>query len=203
MTKASRVACCCVAALLAASVAGAQAAAQPVPTEPSRPATTTTVPYRVALSVYRTDVDFQPGSTDVAHIAVAGSVAVQRHVEIFGAWFADTSVDLTNGVRWGAGLAYPTRRRLRVVLELHGERYTHAIVTVPNQRLPYGNVEVPVNNAQRSPVNLNLALTWLTRSHLFVGAAFQLNINQPSVGFRSMAGIQARVGIHPGRLVRE
>jgi len=81
------------------------------------------------------------------------------------------TVDLANGIHWGAGLAYPTRRTFRLVLELHGERYTDTSVGAPSQRLPYGSVEVPAANPQPSPANVNVGVTWLNRSHVFFGAA--------------------------------
>jgi hypothetical protein len=269
-------------------------------------------PMRFALSGYRTDHDFLPGSTDVAHILLGGSAAPTARLEIFGmlqastridrdtiplfsdnadggvvnnyplvhaGWtekedFGDTllgakvnvksqsrgaaaafalrsvlkiptggshqgistgrpdvtfdaivssewnyrvewtavggyvirgdpeDVELTNGVSWGIGVAAPSRRIVRASVELYGEAYTSDVVEVRRELSPgpqFGSV--PRLNPQTNPVNMNVALTVMTRRHLFFGAGVQVNWNQSGVEFGSKVGFQVRVGMHPGVLL--
>jgi hypothetical protein len=268
-----------------------------------------------AASAYRTDADFNPGSTDVSHLCVGVDVGVAQNVELFGTWFAQTridrdeeplftlvdpgprggivnefplvsaawakgrgdlivggkinlrsqadghaialavrptlkiptgksadglstgrfdisivavasrevsqrvewtltsgyiargdpdGIDLKDGILWGAGVMGPTRRTLRASLEVYGERYVGSAVRVSAGRLPATahSIDVPMSSPQASPVNVNVGINWLGRSGLFLGGAVQVNLNQKDVAFGSKIGLQARVGVHPGVVLR-
>ena len=113
--------------------------------------------------------------------------------------------DLVNGVRWGIGIATPSRRSLRLTAELHGETYLDDAVvpkgpTIPSQTL------VPADSAQESPVIGTIGLTWQGRRGVFAGAA--LNWNARLDGRSEFGdfmdetgdslGFQVRIGYHPG-----
>jgi len=110
-----------------------------------------------------------------------------------------------NGVRWGIGIATPSRRSLRLTAELHGETYLDDAVvpkgpTIPSQTL------VPADSAQESPVIGTIGLTWQGRRGVFAGAA--LNWNARLDGRSEFGdfmdetgdslGFQVRIGYHPG-----
>ena len=109
------------AALIAA---GVPVCAQPAPDQPApsdtRPATTTAsgdtgiwfVPtaetlasHRWSSSVYRVNLDFQPGFTDVSHWPLTFAVGLGERVELFGAVNAVTRIDRDRRPLFGAGEA--------------------------------------------------------------------------------------------------
>jgi outer membrane protein OmpA-like peptidoglycan-associated protein len=114
--------------------------------------------------------------------------------------------DLQNGLRWGFGAGFPTRRNLRLTAELHGEQYFDdaVVLTGPVPAL-FGQFP-PVNSEQKGPVNGSLGLTWLGGNGFFAGAGINYNLRLDSrsdlSGYESETGdglgFQFRVGYHPG-----
>jgi hypothetical protein len=108
--------------------------------------------------------------------------------------------DLLNGFRWGFGAGFPTRRKLRLTTELHGEVYSGDAVRV---RRP-ANLEGA--SEQDSPVYASVGLTWTGRNGFFAGAGFNWNLrlgSRSSFGAFSdetgdAVGLQVRIGYHPG-----
>jgi len=112
-------------------------------------------------------------------------------------------VVISDGIRWGAGIALPSRRAYRLIVEAHGEWYLDPldIVIVSHPPPALASVPIPAVNPQTDPVNLSVGFDWLARHGLFVGAAVQFNLNQPGVTFGSKVGCLGRVGFHPGILM--
>ena len=115
-------------------------------------------------------------------------------------------IDLTNGIRWGFGAGFPTRRNLRLTAELHGEKYLDDQLT--NSALIIGHEDgsvAPPLTALDSPVDASLGLTWLGRNW-FAGAG--LNYRWGLDGRSEFGsyddetgdslGFQFRIGYHPG-----
>ncbi len=116
--------------------------------------------------------------------------------------------DLTNGLRWGFGAGFPTRKNLRFTAELHGEKhfddsiaYTGAPIVAVD-----GSV-LPATSTLSSPVHAVLGLTWQSSKGAFVGAGVGWNLNvdgRTDAGspFSDVTGdalgYQVRVGYHPG-----
>ena len=114
-------------------------------------------------------------------------------------------IDLTNGVRWGIGAGFPTRKNLRLTAELHGERYLDDQITTTRLILGEDGSLAPAVTLLDSPVNATLGLTWLGRNW-FVGGGLGMRW---SLGGRSefggyedesgdSLGFQFRIGYHPG-----
>ena len=116
--------------------------------------------------------------------------------------------DLPSSLRWGVGAGFPTRQRLKVTAELHGEVYADDEVAFTG--VPIAAVDssvIPLRSAQRSPVRATLGLTYQTANGVFLGAALGWNLAMDS---RSDAGsafgdvtgdaaeVQFRIGYHPG-----
>ena len=94
------------------------------------------------------------GKPDVAVDAIV-SREISRRFELtgFGGFIARRDpdlFDLTNGLRWGAGAAMPTRKQLRLTAEVHGETYTDRDVVV---RTPSGVLAalVPLRPRRKVP----------------------------------------------------
>jgi outer membrane protein OmpA-like peptidoglycan-associated protein len=114
-------------------------------------------------------------------------------------------VELSNGLRWGVGAGFPTRRNLRLTAELFGEAYFDDSLETP--RLIFGadgTVAPPVTDLD-SPVNAAIGLTWIGRN-VFAGAGLVYRIKMDGRGefgtfedeTGDSLGFQLRVGYHPG-----
>jgi peptidoglycan-associated lipoprotein len=118
--------------------------------------------------------------------------------------------ELTNGLRWGFGAGFPTRKSLRLTAEIHGESYfddtisyTGAVITAVDGAV----FPSPGVSDVTSPVQAAIGLTWQHPNGAFLGAGLGWNLN---VDGRSNAGsqfedetgdalgFQFRVGYHPG-----
>jgi hypothetical protein len=108
-------------------------------------------------------------------------------------------IDLSNGIRWGAGTMFPTRSPFRVFGELHGEKLTQKSATVAEDAaIRQQESMIPMLNPQRSPVNVNVGAIWQHYGGFFIGAGLQFNVNQRGVSAGSHVGIQGRIGFHRG-----
>jgi len=110
--------------------------------------------------------------------------------------------DLLNGIRWGVGVALPSRRSLRLTAELHGEAYLGDEVIAARPGLSL----LPANSTQDGPINGTVGLTWQGSKGVFAGAAINWNarldgrsdfgVFEDETG--DSLGFQVRVGYHPG-----
>jgi outer membrane protein OmpA-like peptidoglycan-associated protein len=116
-------------------------------------------------------------------------------------------VDLSNGIRWGVGLAAPSRKSLRFTAELYGERYLSDSVTLTSPIVAADGTLSPLTTDLNSPVNATLGLTWQGKNGVFAGAGINWNFHMDGRdSFMSglgtptgdAAGWQFRVGYHPG-----
>ena len=118
-----------------------------------------------------------------------------------------TGFELSNGVRWGAGLGFPTGSPLRFTAELHGEKYLDSEITAPANFLGIDNSVAPTTTRIASPIYLALGATWQARNGFFIGGGANwagtldergtLNPTFDS-NFGDRMGLQVRIGYHPG-----
>ena len=149
------------------------------------------------------------GKPDFSFDAIVSSEVNERvELSAFGGLIVrgdPDEFDLVNGVRWGIGIATPSRRSLRLTAELHGETYLDDAV-VPKGPTILSQTLVPADSAQESPVIGTIGLTWQGRRGVFAGAA--LNWNARLDGRSEFGdfmdetgdslGFQVRIGYHPG-----
>ena len=118
-------------------------------------------------------------------------------------------VEETNGFRWGVGAAFSSRKSLRFTAELDGEAYTKGSLNTKTLLLGEDGSFTPADFTydMKSPVNLNLGLTWQHRSGFFAGAGWTWRTNMRAreefvSRFTNGAGdrmdIVGRIGYHPG-----
>jgi len=120
--------------------------------------------------------------------------------------------ELTNGLRWGVGAAFPQRYNLgfRLTTELYGERYFNDPITAPAGLVGSDGSQVPTATRLKAPVVAAVGLTWQAPNGMFIGAGGSWNLNmspRQDAGFpntpKDDKGLQVRIGFHPsGRWAR-
>jgi len=120
--------------------------------------------------------------------------------------------ELTNGIRWGAGAAFPFHRnRFQLTTELTGERYLNSEITAPAGLTGIDGSLVPVVTTLRSPVYVNVGLTWQAANGFFIGGSGAWNLamktRDQAAGLGvgpfgnvggDQGGFQVRIGYSPG-----
>jgi outer membrane protein OmpA-like peptidoglycan-associated protein len=114
-------------------------------------------------------------------------------------------VELSNGIRWGVGAGFPTRKNLRLTAELHGESYTDDTLVLSRTLVGEDGSVAPATTTLDSPFNASLGLTWLGRNW-FAGAGVNYRVKMDGRSeFGSYddetgdsIGFQFRLGYHPG-----
>jgi outer membrane protein OmpA-like peptidoglycan-associated protein len=160
-----------------------------------------------------TDSGASTGKADVAVDAIA-SREWNGRVELsgYGGFIvrgAPDEVEATNGVRWGVGAAFPSRKGLRLTAEIDGEVYTKDTLKTKVLFLGDDGSFAPAGFAyeMKSPLTMNLGLTWQHRGGFFAGAGWTWRANMNSrdeflPAFTNGAGdkmdIVGRIGYHPG-----
>jgi outer membrane protein OmpA-like peptidoglycan-associated protein len=118
------------------------------------------------------------------------------------------AINISDGIRWGGGVAFPSRRSLRVTAEVFGEYLFDAAVTAPAGLLTGADGSLsPATSDLDHEVNTALGLTWQHRSGLLLGAALSYRIalehDDPASGgppstSGDALGMQFRLGFHRG-----
>jgi outer membrane protein OmpA-like peptidoglycan-associated protein len=112
---------------------------------------------------------------------------------------------ISDGLRWGIGAGFPTRRNLRFTAELFGEAYFDDSITLSRTLTGIdGSIAPAVSNID-SPFNAAVGLTWLGRN-FFAGGGIVWRVNQDGRsefgGYEDEGGdsfgLQLRLGYHPG-----
>ena len=118
-------------------------------------------------------------------------------------------VDLSDGLRWGFGAGFPTRKGLRVTAELHGEKQFDDVVYngAGSARLVGEDGSLPpLVSFADTQTHFTLGLTWISKGGFFAGAGANWVL-----GLKGRSdygpwedrsgdsfGFQARIGYHPG-----
>jgi outer membrane protein OmpA-like peptidoglycan-associated protein len=167
----------------------------------------------VKLPTGDTDRGASTGKADVAIDAVV-SKEVNERAEFsgYGGFIvrgAPDEVEETNGFRWGVGAGFPSRKALRLTAELDGEAYAKdslatktTLTATDGSFLPPGYV-----STLRSPVNVNVGLTWQGAKGVFAGVGWTWRLtmdtrdeflSQFTNGAGDKMDIVGRIGYHPG-----
>src|SRR5215203_2338404 len=116
--------------------------------------------------------------------------------------------EISNGLRWGFGVAVPTRSALRLTAELYGEKYFDDTLTGITS--PATGVTNPIGIAyswpNRNPVEFTLGGTYISPKGFFAGIGATINFahdGRTNFGFPEdeggdNMGVQFRLGYHPG-----
>jgi outer membrane protein OmpA-like peptidoglycan-associated protein len=153
------------------------------------------------------------GKLDFAVDAVV-SKEVNERVEASGyAGFivrgSPDAVESTNGFRWGVGIGVPARKSLRFTAELTGESYFDSSLALKSQLLGTDGSFLPTGfiSDVKSPVDLNLGLTWQGAKGVFAGVGWTYRftvdkrdefLSGPTNGAGDRMDIVGRIGYHPG-----
>jgi outer membrane protein OmpA-like peptidoglycan-associated protein len=153
------------------------------------------------------------GKADFALDAIL-SKEINQNVEVsgYGGFIvrgAPSEVEETNGFRWGFGAGLPSRKPLRLTAELDGEVYSSSSLATKQILTATDGSFLPVGfvSDERSPVNLNLGLTWQGASGVFAGAGWTWRmtmdsrskfLSQYTNGAGDKMDLVVRLGYHPG-----
>jgi outer membrane protein OmpA-like peptidoglycan-associated protein len=160
-----------------------------------------------------TDSGASTGKADFAFDAIV-SKEMNARVELSGyAGFIvrgePAEVEATNGFRWGAGAAFPSRRSLRFTAEIDGEAYTDSTLNTKALLLGEDGSFSPAGFTyeMKPPVNVNVGLTWQHRNGFFAGAGWTWRatmrsrdefVQRSTNGAGDRMDIVGRIGYHPG-----
>lgn len=121
--------------------------------------------------------------------------------------------ELSDGIRYGFGLAVPSRKGLRLTTEFHGEWYRDDTVTAPAGFKATDGSVAPILTQNARPLYAAVGLTWQAPKGFFIGGGMNWSGSvggrkdarcvgsacaPMNNGFRDALGIQARIGYHPG-----
>jgi outer membrane protein OmpA-like peptidoglycan-associated protein len=138
---------------------------------------------------------------------VSGEAARSVEVGAFGGFIKrgdPDEYDLSDGFRWGFGLGFPSRSRLRVTTEVHGEMY------FDDEIVATGSIDgAPASWQVDSPADFVIGLTYQHPNGFFVGYGASIGLNTTNRNNLSGAqftkektfdrwGNQVRIGWHPG-----
>jgi outer membrane protein OmpA-like peptidoglycan-associated protein len=153
------------------------------------------------------------GKADVALDAIVSKDANAR-VELSGfAGFivrgAPAEVESTNGFRWGVGAGFPSRQSLRFTAEAGGELYTKDTLATKTLLAGADGSFAPAGfeYEMKSPLDVNLGLTWQHRNGFFAGAGWTWRatvdkrsdfFGQYTNGAGDRMDVVGRIGYHPG-----
>jgi outer membrane protein OmpA-like peptidoglycan-associated protein len=160
-----------------------------------------------------TDSGASTGKADFALDAIV-SKDVNARVELSGyagviVRGAPGEVESTNGFRWGAGAGFPSRKSLRFTAEVDGELYTKDTLATKTLLLGADGSFAPAGfeYEMKSPVSVNLGLTWQHRNGFFAGAGWTWRptvdkrsdfLGQYTNGAGDRMDLVGRIGYHPG-----
>jgi outer membrane protein OmpA-like peptidoglycan-associated protein len=160
-----------------------------------------------------TDSGASTGKADFALDAIV-SKDINARVELsgYGGFIvrgAPDEVESTNGFRWGVGAGFPSRKSLRFTAEVDGEMYTNDTLATKTLLLGADGSFAPAGfeYEMKSPVNVNLGLTWQHRNGFFAGAGWTWRptvdkrsdfLGQYTNGAGDRMDIVGRIGYHPG-----
>jgi peptidoglycan-associated lipoprotein len=120
-----------------------------------------------------------------------------------------SQTETTGGFRWGIGAGMPSRKQLRFTAELTGEAYFDKSLAVKEIMQATDGSFLPVgfSSEVKSPVDLNLGLTWQAKNGAFFGLGWTYRftvdkrdefLSQYTNGAGDRMDIVGRIGYHPG-----
>ena len=117
------------------------------------------------------------------------------------------AINISDGIRWGAGAGFPARRSLRATAEVYGEWMMDKAVTAPAGLVVGEDGSLsPATSRLEDTVNAAIGLTWQHSSGLLLGAGFNYRFAMetesvsgvpPSTSGDAM-GFHVRIGFHQG-----
>jgi peptidoglycan-associated lipoprotein len=117
-------------------------------------------------------------------------------------------LSLSDGIRWGAGAGFPTRRTLRATAEVYGEwMFDHAVTAPEGFVVGTDGSLSPATSRLKDSINTAVGLTWQHPRGVLLGAAlnyrFALEQSDPASGTPPSTGgdaigMEFRIGFHRG-----
>src|SRR5262245_42034235 len=120
-----------------------------------------------------TDEGVGTGKPDFTLDAIV-SKEVNQRVEVagYGGFIVrgnPSDAELSNGIRWGVGAGFPSRKPLRLTTEFHGEKYVDDSVTMNRHLVGEDGSVAGTTTPINSPATLSFGLTWQHPKGFFLG----------------------------------
>lgn len=151
------------------------------------------------------------GSTDglVSRVGFVASGEISEQFElsanIGGVYRADTDgYNLSNGIEWGVGVAFPSRMPLRALIEAFGETSIQQVRLLGTPIIAEDRSVQPLTSHIPSMIGLKIGAVWQASSGLFIhgGVNYTPGVGDRTVGGRfiqhSGVGAEVSVGWHMG-----
>ncbi len=143
------------------------------------------------------------------HADVIASREVNEAVELTGSTGGvkrgdPDAFNLSDGMRWGVGAAFPSRSPLRALVEWHGEWFFNTFTTARLPLVASDRSVVPYQSARRDQAEVTLGAVWQAPRGMFVhaGVNYSMGIDAASVGGRTFDtrpwGFDVSLGWHGG-----
>jgi outer membrane protein OmpA-like peptidoglycan-associated protein len=174
---------------------------------------------QLKLPVGDEDSGASTGKMDTQFDAILSTKRGNTDISGFGGMIfrgSPDGYDLTNGIRWGIGAGFG--RSLHFSTELFGEQYFDDTITAPAGLLGADGSLVPVTSSVKSPIIWDIGLTYRAQNGFYIGAAASMNLTMSGrddvIAVNPLlvspqesqtwdkAGIQVRIGFHPGAFAR-
>jgi outer membrane protein OmpA-like peptidoglycan-associated protein len=170
----------------------------------------------VKAPIGKEDMGASTGKMDFTMDLIASTETGAVELTAFGGFIKrgdPDGFDLTNGIRYGIGMAVPSRSGLRLTTEIHGEWYRSNEVLAPAGFTATDGSIAPRVTQVAKPLYVAAGLTWQSRTGFFMGAGANWSTSvggRPDAvcvgtacapfgkNFGDSIGIQARIGYHPG-----
>ncbi|MCU1385075.1 MAG: pal 2 [Acidobacteria bacterium] len=161
----------------------------------------------------KVDAGVSTGKADVAlDVIVSKEAAKLVEVSGFGGYEFRGSPDgidaPTGAFRWGTGVAFPSRNRLRLSGELNGQIPSKDVATITGASIVGTDLtRAPLTSATENMTRATLGLTFQSKKGFFAGAGVSWNVpsrarsgsftDEPDV-IGDYYDMQFRIGYHPG-----
>jgi outer membrane protein OmpA-like peptidoglycan-associated protein len=140
------------------------------------------------------------GSGDAGGVEVAAFTGVALRGD-------PDAISVSDGLRWGAGVGFPSRRQFRATAEVHGEwMLDHDVIAPAGLIVGADGSLSPAASRVEDQVTTTVGLTWQHSSGVLFGAAVNYRFGletdsasgQPPSGSGDALGVEFRLGFHRG-----
>jgi outer membrane protein OmpA-like peptidoglycan-associated protein len=152
-----------------------------------------------------TDAGNSSGEPDASiDLILSKHIGERVEVSVFGGVLyrgSPDGINLTDSVRWGAGVGFPTNSPIRVITEFRTEVPINDQVSLSSPLTGVDGTLSALRSQITVPLDVLVGVQWQSPRGMFIGTGVSYAINQDLGMFGdtgNILGLQVRVGYHPG-----